>query len=351
MSQKVNSVALRLKSIESWKLKTKNFDQTYSSQLNILLLNVIKTGLKHFNLNLVDFWSYDRGPVIFFFVFVFPKLKRKFRRKKFNLFLFKKKPKKRFSKNFSKKKTKNIKLKKKIKLRFRKKLKYNSKTIQKRIWAYSLKKQKNYTVKKKINKLTEKYWFLLHRIHHRYFVRYKKKIIKDLLVFLKLKLKLQNQLETIFKFPVVLNVRNIWDEVPPKYKEKCKRIFWKAKQYKKNKNLQQLINVFCVVFLVRRVLVLTDFIANELEKKKDHWAILNSIKYIIHELNRFIIGVKGFRLSIWGKINNAKKTRKFTISMGQIALNNLNFKVDHYMSHSYTPYGIFGIKSWIIFLK
>ena len=349
MSQKVNSVALRLKSIESWKLKTKNFDQTYSSQLNILLLNVIKTGLKHFNLNLVDFWSYDRGLVKFFFVFVFPKLKRKFRKKKFNLFSFKKKHKKRFFENFSKQKIKVIKLKKKIKFRFCKKLKYKSKELKKRVWSYPLKKQKNYTVKKKIHKITAKYWFLLQRVHQRYFVRYKKKIVKDLLIYLKLKLKLQIQLETIFKFPVILNIRNVWDEIPPKYKEKCKKIFWKAKQHKKNKNLQQLINIICVVFLIRRVLVLTDFIANELEKKKDHWVILNSIKYVIHELNRFIPDIKGFRLSIWGKINNAKKTRKFTISMGQIALNNLNFKADHYLSHSYTPYGIFGVKSWIIY--
>lgn len=379
MSQKINSLALRLGNGKYWKLKTKKFNSDVGPQKNLLLLKLIETYLNQYNITIVDYKLIDYNFSKFFFCYIY--IQKKWKRKKNRIFFIKKKVSKRHliapnhknyifqkkvmlmkrhlsktnAKLFLLKKTRGLLLELKKKKLILNRRKHSTKK-RKKNYKYFILKLKKLNRKRKLFSLfrilklqKKKTWFLQNVSYRAKIKSSRKNKIKNLLNILKVKLKIQAKLQKILHYPIILQLKNCLLQMPERAKRKNFFIWKRAKQHKQNKNLKELIFILSLSFFYKKVALFTNFIAKELERKKQHWKILNSVKYVMRELNRNHPGIIGFRLSIWGKINNSKRTRKYTISMGRVALGNLNYRADYSLTHSYTSYGLFGIKSWLVY--
>ncbi len=73
------------------------------------------------------------------------------------------------------------------------------------------------------------------------------------------------------------------------------------------------------------------------------------MKAVVSEFIRLRFGIKGFQTVVTGRVAGKPRARKYMIKFGQIAISTITHNVSYSCYHSYSPFGVFGIKMWLIY--
>lgn len=94
--------------------------------------------------------------------------------------------------------------------------------------------------------------------------------------------------------------------------------------------------------------LLSDFVVAQLRTTKRHNFFLNSLKESLTLLTKQRhSGIKGLKLIIKGRLNNAPRSQKRTIKVGKVPIMTQNIKITYSESTAYTSNGTIGVKLWI----
>jgi small subunit ribosomal protein S3 len=93
--------------------------------------------------------------------------------------------------------------------------------------------------------------------------------------------------------------------------------------------------------------LLSDFIALQLRTKR-HNFFLNFLKESLNFIiNQKFSRIKGIKVIIKGRLNNAARSRHYLIKVGKISLIKIKSKINYSESVAFTSNGTLGIKVWI----
>lgn len=93
--------------------------------------------------------------------------------------------------------------------------------------------------------------------------------------------------------------------------------------------------------------LLSDFIALQLRTKR-HNFFFNFLKENLNFIiNQKFSKIKGLKIIIKGRLNNAARSRHYVIKLGKISLIRINSKINYAESIAFTSNGTLGIKVWI----
>lgn len=93
--------------------------------------------------------------------------------------------------------------------------------------------------------------------------------------------------------------------------------------------------------------LLSDFIALQLRTKR-HNFFLNFLKESLNFIiNQKFSKIKGIKIIIKGRLNNAARSRHYVIKLGKISLIKIKSKINYSESVAFTSNGTLGIKVWI----
>jgi ribosomal protein S3 len=94
--------------------------------------------------------------------------------------------------------------------------------------------------------------------------------------------------------------------------------------------------------------LLTKFIATQLKTIKRHNFFFNFLKESLHlAVNQKVSKVKGVKLIIKGRLNNAARAKHRVITIGKIPLTTINSNIDYSESTAFTSNGTIGVRVWV----
>lgn len=94
--------------------------------------------------------------------------------------------------------------------------------------------------------------------------------------------------------------------------------------------------------------LLTNFIATQMKTIKRHNFFFNFLKESLHlAINQEISKVKGLKLVIKGRLNNAARAKKRVLTIGKVPLTTINSNIDYSESTTFTSNGTIGIRTWV----
>ena len=411
MGQKINSSVFRAGVNHLWKLDSNINDQARSNNFSIYSYFFIKKKIKQYKSKIVHFKS-EYGPFISFYITIYKFLKKKqkklkwWQRKK----LFEKKLNQSLKKKTALKSKQKISLKNRItsKLNLKKRLKKNyfilklllkKKKINTRILSllnvrkingsynfFNSTKSKNvyrskktrsrfysflntcnsFGIKKKSSLKFKSYLFNKDKIvkqrivkglsfckHSKVKLQFKRKStkyqIKNLLKFIKVKIKLQKELELFFKKSVTLKLQNVFWKLPVQCLIKIKDIKDKLNKFRTFRGLKDLVNIITISSYFFTPELFSDFIAREIEASKKQKFLIKILSFSLKNAFPVLKILKGVKFIIWGKVEKSQRTRKFISKWGRVNTTNLCFQTDESLSHCFTKYGVFGVR--VIFTK
>lgn len=94
--------------------------------------------------------------------------------------------------------------------------------------------------------------------------------------------------------------------------------------------------------------LLGDFIAEQLRTTKRHNFFLSSLnKSLALIIKQKYFKIKGIKILIKGRLNNAARSRNQIMKIGKVPLRTENVKIDYAESTAFTPNGTIGVQVWI----
>lgn len=94
--------------------------------------------------------------------------------------------------------------------------------------------------------------------------------------------------------------------------------------------------------------LLGDFIAEQLRTTKRHNFFLSSLnKSLALIIKQKYFKIKGIKILIKGRLNNAARSRNQIMKIGKVPLITENVKIDYAESTAFTPNGTIGVQVWI----
>ena len=94
--------------------------------------------------------------------------------------------------------------------------------------------------------------------------------------------------------------------------------------------------------------LLAKFIANQIKSNKKHKFFLSFLKKILTPLlNSNISVLRGIKIKIKGRLNNAPKAKKKSLIIGNVSVQSINTFIDYNCSAIHSKNGTYGIKVWI----
>ena len=124
----------------------------------------------------------------------------------------------------------------------------------------------------------------------------------------------------------------------------------KLRKYEQNKFFKDGINtLFFSITNKNSAKLLSNFIANQLQKLKRHNFFLRFIKNTLLLFNtKQISKIQGIKIKVKGRFNRAPRARHKIIKIGNgVPALSINSKIDYGESTSFTSNGTFGVKVWI----
>lgn len=88
--------------------------------------------------------------------------------------------------------------------------------------------------------------------------------------------------------------------------------------------------------------LLAENIAHQLERRANFRRVIKNSAQ-----NAMTAGVKGVRIQVAGRLNNAEMARREKVSEGSVPLHTLRADVDFHTARAKTPAGIIGVKVWL----
>lgn len=118
-------------------------------------------------------------------------------------------------------------------------------------------------------------------------------------------------------------------------------------RYHEVKFMKRILPILAIFTRYLNVQLLVNYIAYELESARKHWFILSNLKTILSlfPFHRLI----AYKISIFGRINSAKKARMIYLKKGSFSIQTLNRRVNFGMAQSRARIGTFSVKMWIYY--
>ena len=137
----------------------------------------------------------------------------------------------------------------------------------------------------------------------------------------------------------------------PLFQRATKAIFPVVKKrFRINFKIKKLIYMFINALFNYQFQVLTEFLKDNLQKRKRHRGYIyffnNVLTSLFHVHSRWM----GYKLQIKGRINGSKRKRKMVFQKGKMPLNTLKYPIQSTFNEFKTPSGICSIKMWFFFL-
>lgn len=338
MGQKVNPNIFRLGINKLWKSDSAITKHKNSSLNNLFIYLTLKNELSKKQLILSDFKirNVSKTFEILIQALVYFKIKtvrkkykwwRRFRKKdilknnfklKFFIFILKKTKKK-----------KNYILKKKFKIN--------------NFWNFFLVYKKNKKQKFKINSFYRKKYYWKKRKNKIKLIK-----IKNLLKINKLAYRIEKKINFMYNKSVKVQIINVLNTLPKRNKKINNRIFKQLFRFKRNPALKDFISIISVCLHTRQIGLLSEFISSELQKTNRLGQILKIISNILKKQKKYF-SFRGFKISMWGKLNKAGRSKKRIISLGDLSFQTLQYNINQSLVHCNTRYGVVGIRLSIIF--
>lgn len=143
---------------------------------------------------------------------------------------------------------------------------------------------------------------------------------------------------------------NIKQKISQENLKKLNKNVVKLRKYEKNKFFKEGINILLLSIINKNsAKLLSNFIANQLQKLKKHNFFLRFIKnaLILLTTQKFS-SLEGIKIKVKGRFNRAPRARHKIIQIGKgVPALTLNSKIDYAESTSFTSNGTFGVKVWI----
>lgn len=250
---------------------------------------------------------------------------------------------------------------------------YNSKYLEKNKEESTLFLYKDLEIKNYINRIFEINGYIVHTLK----IEYSTVKIK---IFIKLYkqqiLKKKTSTKTLLKFVVnryIINVLNFYlkntkievkiQSLNKKFKNKFlkkKKDIWRYKKTVKDlkrfirrdiNNKNYIKAILIAAYEKNSSKLLAKSIATILEKiNKRQFFFLFLLKTVIeNNIKTRYSTVKGVKIVVKGRFNKRPRAKKFLIQTGQISLHSFKSKIDYCSDTAFTPYGTFGIKTWVCY--
>jgi small subunit ribosomal protein S3 len=130
-----------------------------------------------------------------------------------------------------------------------------------------------------------------------------------------------------------------------------KKIFKFINKNKKiNKQIKKLIYNFSYAFYTKNIHIITFYIRENLQRKKNHKKFIININKTMEQFFQIFSNFYGYRLQFKGRLNGSKRKKKLIFQKGKIPLNSLKYNIQYHFNEFKTPSGICSIKFWV-FLK
>ena len=164
--------------------------------------------------------------------------------------------------------------------------------------------------------------------------------------------KIINNLNNYYKnHNIKLFIKNIKIDDLKKLKKTIGKIFRFIKKTNKiNYNTRKMIYNFSYALYTKNISMISQFIKQNLEKKKSHKKQIKLINNILQEFFKIFSNFLGYRLQLKGRLNGSKRKKKLVYQKGKIPLNTLKYNIKYNFNEFKTPSGICSIKFWV-FLK
>ena len=172
--------------------------------------------------------------------------------------------------------------------------------------------------------------------------------LKNLLKINKISIKLEQKLKLIYNRAIKVQLINVLNTLPKRNKKINNKIFKKLYKFKKNPALKDFITIISLCLLMKQTFLLNEFLSAEIQKSKKLGQILKIITQVLKKQKKYFL-LKGFKLSMWGKLNKAGRSKKRIIRLGDLSFQTLKNKVSQSLVHCNTRYGVIGIKLSIVF--
>jgi ribosomal protein S3 len=130
-----------------------------------------------------------------------------------------------------------------------------------------------------------------------------------------------------------------------------KRMMGRFRQYKNRPYFNKTFSILNASIMSKNVEILSNFIAQQLEKDFKHNMFLDFINKVIQEHVSFYPLLEGIRVQIKGRVNGAERYRKENFQSGAISLQTIENEVKFCYKPVYTIYGVCGLKIWFCFKK
>lgn len=176
---------------------------------------------------------------------------------------------------------------------------------------------------------------------------------KNKFIFFKLKkLILEQKLFSALSKTVFVSLKRICNKISPKFSlvvPRTSRMWWVSYLF----YFKDLINILYFSAYFSNSNLITGFIARNILNKKNHYRLLRSIKRIINYFFWFerAPGFCGIRIRVHGKFHGILRKRKFHMRLGRTGLHTLQTRVDYSYAQSFTRFGVFSIKTWLLYIK
>jgi small subunit ribosomal protein S3 len=150
---------------------------------------------------------------------------------------------------------------------------------------------------------------------------------------------------------IKLFIKNVKLEDLKKLKKTIGKIFRFIKKTNRvNFDMRKMIYNISYALYTKNIQMISNYIKQNLEKKKSHKKQIKLINNILQEFFKMFSNFLGYRLQFKGRLNGSKRKKKLVYQKGKIPLNTLKYDIKYHFNEFKTPSGVCSIKFWV-FLK
>jgi len=106
--------------------------------------------------------------------------------------------------------------------------------------------------------------------------------------------------------------------------------------------MENFIPLFSIFSTYLEPQVITDQIAKEFEKTKNHYRLYQNLQIIFSLLS--LVKTLGFKIGVYGRFNASTRTKKVYINYRTFPVNTYQQRINYSLTHSHARIGSFGIK-------
>lgn len=119
--------------------------------------------------------------------------------------------------------------------------------------------------------------------------------------------------------------------------------------YKARPYFQEGLDLIAVGLINRQACLLAKYFAQQMEKDFRHNIFIDFLKKALPLYVEQLPEIKGLRIQCKGRLNGADRSKVQWFQYGQVAFQTLDQAMDYSYAPAFTPYGVCGIKVWVVY--